>query len=175
MSENVDLPDLKAVPPPPKIYPRLNARLRIAMWLGFLGGPLAMVYGGYSYLQVAKLRSEGEKATGILFDSGITDTGQGRKSFRITLDYAPPQSETTYRKDFIVPEAIYQQARQAGQHPVIYSARDPEFSIVNGDLSSEIEPLIIGLGLCLFSGGVWYYLRRQSASLDRYLRSEPAT
>lgn len=170
MAENAALPDLKAVPPPPKIYPRLNARLRLAMWLGFLIGPLTMAYGGYAYLQVAKLRTEGEKTTGILFDSGLTQTGKGRVSYRITLDYTPPHNETTIRKDFVVPEAIYQQARQAGQYPVIYSARDPEFSIVSGDLSAEIEPLVIGIGLCLFSVGVWYYRRRQSASLDRDLQ-----
>lgn len=169
---STSFPDLHDVPPPPKVYPRLNGRLRIAMWLAFLGGPCFIANGYYSYTHAAKLRAEGIKTAGTLVDSSREDTGKGRTVFRITLDYAPPPNEMTYRKEFIVPEAIFQQALQAGQYPVTYSPKDPTASMVNDDLSAEVEPIVIGFGLILFSMGVWYYLRRQSLSVDRYLAGE---
>ena len=57
MATNIPLDSSK----PPRVYPKLNRRLRIAMWLAFLGGPAMIAMGGYQYFQSSKLETEGVK------------------------------------------------------------------------------------------------------------------
>ena len=38
MRSDGSTPDLANIPKPPKVYPKLKKRLRIAMWLAFVGG-----------------------------------------------------------------------------------------------------------------------------------------
>lgn len=162
-------PDLPDTPKPPKVYPRLNRRLRIAMCLALIGGPLAIAMGGYDYHRTSKLKTEGTKISGIVVDSNTLDTGKGRASYRITLDYKPPNDETTYRKEFFVAKEIYNQARQAGTIPVTYLRSDPTVSTAGDDIPVQTEPFAIGGGLILFAVAVWYYLRRQMQKVERYM------
>jgi hypothetical protein len=109
------------------------------------------------------------KDSSIVVDSNTLDTGKGRTSYRITLDYKPPNDETTYRKEFFVTEEIYNQARQAGTFPVTYLRSDPTVSTAGDDIPVQTEPFAIGGGLIIFALAVWYYLRRQMQKVDRYV------
>jgi Protein of unknown function (DUF3592) len=162
----LDLPD---TPKPPRVYPRLNRRLRIAMWLALIGGPLMIAMGGYEYHRTSKLKTEGATIPGVVVDSNTLDTGKGRTSYRITLDYKPPNDETTYRKEFFVTEVIYDKARQAGHVPVTYLQSDPTVSAAGDDIQVQTEPFAIGGGLIIFALAVRYYLRRQMQEVERYV------
>ena len=161
-------PDLPDTPKPPRFYPRLNRRLRIAMWLALICGPLTIAMGGYEYYRTSKLKTEGAKIPGVVVDSNTFDTGKGRTSYRITLDYKPPNDETTYRKEFFVTAVIYDKAKQAGHVPVTYLKSDPTVSAAGDDIQVQTEPFAIGGGLILFAIAVWYYLRRQMRFLEAY-------
>lgn len=113
-------PDLRDMPKPPRVYPRLNRRLRIAMLLALIGGPIMIAASSYEYYQISKLRTDGRTAPGVLVHSHTVGTGKGRTSYQITLDYKPPHNDVMYRKTFFVTEAVYDQARQTGQIPVKY-------------------------------------------------------
>lgn len=172
MNADESKPDLPATSKPPRIYPRLNRRLRFAMWLAFLGGPVMIAMGAYEYYRTSKLKTEGAKSPGMVVDSNTLDTGKGRTSFRITVDYKPANDEATYRKEFFVPEAIYNHARQAGQVPVTYLPRDPAVSAVGDDIPVQTEPFAIGGGLILFAFAVLYYLRRTTKNVENYVTAD---
>ena len=163
------MPDLPDTPKPPQVYPRLNRRLRIAMCLALIGGPLIIAMGGLEYHRTSKLKTEGAKIPGVVVDSSTLDTGKGRTSYRIILDYKPPNDETTYRKEFFVTEEIYNQARQAGHVPVTYLRSDPTVSTAGDDIHVQTEPFAMGGGLILFALAVWYYLRMQKQRVERYV------
>jgi len=172
MSTDDSKPDLPDTPKPPKVYPRLNRRLRIAMGLAFVGGPLMIAMGGYEYYRTSKLKTEGAKIPGTLVESNALDTGKDRTSYRITLEYLPPNDDTTYRKEFFVTEAIYNHARQAGQVPVTYLPSDPTVSTAGDDITVQTEPFAMGGGLIVFAFAVLYYQRRQMQKVERYVTAE---
>ena len=160
------------IPEPPKVFPQLNRRLRIAMWLAFVGGSGMIAMGGYEYYRTSRLKTEGVKISGSLVDSNTLDTGMGRTSYRITLDYKPPDDDTTYRKEFFATEVIYNQARDAGQVPVTYLPSDPTLSTAGDDIPVKTEPFAIGGGLIILAFAVWYYLRSQMQKVESYVVAE---
>ena len=172
MTSDIPKPELPGTPKPPKVYPGLNRRLRIAMWLAFLGGLVMIAIGGYGSYQSAKLKSQGVQVPGILVDSNTPSTGKGRTSYRITLDYKSVDNEITYRKEFVVSEAVYSQARQAGQVPVIFLPSDPTVSAAGGRIDAETEPFAIGAGLLVFAFALRYYLRREMRKVEAYITAE---
>lgn len=144
----LDLPD---TPKPSRVYRGLNRRLRIAMWLALIGGTLMIAMGGYEYDRTSKLKTEGATIPGVVVDGNALDTGKGRTSYRITLDYRPPNDGTTYRKEFFVTEAIYNKARQAGHVPLTCLQSDPTVSTAGDEIQVQTESFAIGGGLILFA------------------------
>lgn len=175
MTTDDSKPNLPDTPPPPKVYPRLNRRLRIFMWLALLGGPLAIAMGVYEYDRTSRLKTEGVEVPGTLVDSSTLNTGKGRTSYHVTLDYTPTDGATTYRKEFFVSEALYDTARQAGQLPVTYLPSDPTVSAAGEDIPFQTEQFAIGGGLILAACGVWYYLRRQMQQVEDYITGAAGT
>jgi hypothetical protein len=163
------LPDMTVSEPPPKVYPRLNFRLRIAMWLAFIGGPLVIAMGLYEAYRGWHLKSSGQAVTGVLVSSEALNTGKGRTSYQIVVDYLPPGSKTKYRKRFVVGEEEFQQAKKAGSCTVRYLESDPAFSRVGDGGGDEGEMIAMGAGVLLFGAGVWWYLRRQLAAVEKYV------
>jgi hypothetical protein len=139
------------------------------MWLALAGGVLMTVMGGYEYYRLSSLKSKGEKIPGRLVDSRTLNTGKGRTSYQVTLDYKPPKSETTYRKDFFVPESVYVQASEVGEADVTYLPDDPTVSEAGGEIRVDTEPLAIAGGLFVAAGALWYFQRRQLAKVESYV------
>lgn len=156
------------MPEPPRVFV-FGRRLRIAMWLAFIGGPVMIAMGGYESYRTSQLRTRGETIRGTLVTHDTLATGKGRTSYHVTLDYAPPESETTFRKEFFVSKTHYEQAVHDGHIDVTYLPSDPTLSTVGDNLPFNTEPYAIGGGLLLIALGAWYFQRRQRAKVERYV------
>ena len=142
------------------------------MWLAVVGAPVMFALGGYDYYRASKLKNDGFTVTGTLVDSSMLDTGKGRTGFRITLDYKPPDDASTYRKEFAVSQATFEQARELRELPVRYLPSDPTVSAVGDDAGIDPEPFAIGAGLIVFALAVWAFLRWQSARVEAYVTGD---
>lgn len=158
-------------PPPPRVYPRLNQRLRLAMWLAFIGAPIFIVVAGYQYFDSLKLQRHGVQVVGTLAGSSARSTGRGRVSYRITVDYSP-KDNPLHRKEFVVPESIFVAATRDNEIPVVYLPADPTISVVGRTPTPRSEPFAIGGGLLLFALSIRFYLKRLRDRVETYARGE---
>ena len=155
--------------PPPKFYPVLYRRLRLLKWLALIGGIGMLGGGAYQAWESRKLQDDGGRTVGKLFNHDTFDTGKGRTSYRVILDYKPAENERTLRKPFVVPKAQYDAIVQAGEATVTYSPDNPENSVVGDTVKIDTEPLAIGGGLLLVSAVVWWYQRREWQKILAYV------
>jgi len=139
------------------------------MWFSLLGGVILLGKGGYDYWLVSQLRSEGISTLGTLFDSRTVDTGRGRTSYRITLDYQPEGSEMALRKEFVVPQPLYHLAQQTQKMPVIYLPSDPTTSQVGAIPKFDPEPIAMGAGLLLLATAVRFYLWGKMRQVEKFV------
>lgn len=156
-------------PPPPKFYPVLYRRLRLLKWLALVGGIGMLAGGAYQYSQSMKLQTGGSRTVGKVSDHGMVDTGKGRTSYRVIVDYKPAEKATLYRKPFVVSKTQYDTIVQAGEATVTYLPNDPETSVVGDTVKVEAEPFAIGGGLLLVSLGLWWYQRREWQKIHAYI------
>jgi hypothetical protein len=170
MVETLKLPPDE--PRPPRVYPRLNRRIWLLMWLSLAGGLAAIGGGGYELYRAQQLRSHGQQIEGTLVDSSKLSTGKGRTAFSVTLNYQPPTDATTYQKQFSVTESQFNEIRQNGKAQVTYLAADPTQSAVGGIVKPNYEPLAMGIGLLAVSGGIALYRRRQWKQVETYIHGK---
>ena len=163
------VPEQQSGEKPPKVYPQLNAKLRIAMWCALIGGPIALAMASYEFYRGKQLKSVGKEVVGNLFSSETLNTGKGRISYQVVVDYLPPGSGTKYRKLFVVSEDEYNQAKSTGECKVVYLPSDPLFSAIGEPTTQASEMMAIGVGVFLFGVGVWWYLRRQMSAVERFV------
>lgn len=140
------------------------------MWLALVGGIVMLGGGVYEYLGAVELRDHGQRVTGKVHESQIMNTGKGRKAHHLTLDYTPAEGATLYRKQFVVPEAIYNQAVQAGTATVTFLPNDPTTSAVGDSIPINYESFAIGLGMLVTSAAIAIYRRRQRKQVEAYIR-----
>lgn len=159
-------------PRPPRVYPRLNRRIRVLMWLSLVGGLAALGGGGYELYRAQQLQTHGQQIEGALVDSNKLSTGQGRTAYSVTLQYHPPNDPTTYQKQFSVTEPQYDEILQTGKAPVTYLAADPTQSAVGGIVKTNYEPLAMGVGLLAVSGGIALFRRRQANQVETYIHGK---
>jgi hypothetical protein len=140
------------------------------MWLALVGG-IGMLGGGvYEYLGAVELRDHGQRVKGKVHESQIMNTGKGRKAHHLTLDYTPAEGATVYRKQFVVPEAVYNQAVQAGEATVTFLPNDPTVSAVGDAVPINYESFAMGIGLLATSAAIAIYRRRQWKQVEAYIR-----
>ena len=159
---------------PPRVRPQLNRRLTRLKWLALVGGLVLLAGGAWNLYRAQQLIRSGATVVGELHDSATTRTSKGRTVYKLTLDYTPEGSSTTYRKEFVVSESLYNAGRIAGRAPVTFMPSDPEFSQVGSEVAPEYEPLAMGAGLLLVSGALAYYQRRQMKRIDQYIYQDSA-
>ena len=157
--------------PPPRVYPRLNQRLRLAMWLAFIGAPVFLTIAAYQYYDTLKLEKQGVQVVGTVVDSHPWKTVKGQTSYRITVDYLP-KDYPLHRKQFIVPESVSVAATRDSEIPVVYLPTDPTNSVVGQAPTPRLETFAIGGGLLLFATLVWLYLKRLTTRVQAYARGE---
>jgi hypothetical protein len=144
--------------------------MRILMWLALVGGIFMLAGGGYEFQRMSRLKSDGIRVVGRLFDHSKLATGKGRTSYHLVLDYEPKDDAQIYRKEFFVTKPIYDAALQTQQAGVIYLPSDPTESVAGDTVSPDAEKLAIGGGLLLLSAAVWFYYRRKLKQIDEYIR-----
>jgi hypothetical protein len=156
-------------PPPPKVYPRLYQRLRMLKWLALVGGVVMLCGGAYQYRGLVRLKTSGAQTTGKLFESQTVNTGKGRVSYRVVLDYRPTDGATPFRKQFTVTKAVYDDITTTGEAIVTFLPDDPTTSTITGDRGIDPETLAIGVGLLAASAATWWYQRREQRKIDAYI------
>lgn len=144
-------------------------RLRIVTWLALLGGPIMIGGGGYEYWRLVQLRDHGVCVVGKLHDSGTRSTGKGRTVYWVHVDYQPQAGSPLLRKEFFIPEKLYDEVRKVGKVPIIYAPNDPAESIAGDTITPPTEPLAIGFGLIIAGIVAWYYRRRKLAEVEAYV------
>jgi hypothetical protein len=70
----------------------------------------------------------------------------------------------------VVPEAIYNQAVQAGTATVTFLPNDPTTSAVGDSIPINYESFAIGLGMLVTSAAIAIYRRRQRKQVEAYIR-----
>jgi len=85
------VPEQQSGEKPPKVYPQLNAKLRIAMWCALIGGPIALAMASYEFYRGKQLKSVGKEVVGNLFSSETLNTGKGRISYQVVVDICRPE------------------------------------------------------------------------------------
>lgn len=159
-------------PPPPRVYPRLNRRLAIAMWLAVAGGLVMLGGGAYEFWRANRLRVHGVRTAGTVQEGTRLATGKGRTACQLLVDYTPEGSPTTYRRQFSVDEAEYDAALATGEVSVVYLPSEPELAALGEKVMPNGEALAIGAGLLAAAGGIAWYRRRQWRRVETYIRGE---
>src|SRR6476660_4979248 len=98
----------------PAIYPQLNRKLNWFKWLGFIGGIATTLVGTYQYQRSIQLREHGIKTEGTLVDSSSLNTGKGRRSYTVVIDFDSKENNQGFRKEFNVPEKTFNDVRRTG-------------------------------------------------------------
>ncbi len=158
-------------PPPPRVYPRLNQRLRLAMWFAFIGAAVLVAVAAYHYRDTLKLEKQGVQVVGTVVDNSPWRTVKGRTTYRLTVDYLP-KDYPLHRKVFIVPESVFAAATRDSNVRVIYLPSDPTDSVVDQTPTPRLETFAIGGGLLLFAVLVWLYLKRLATRVQAYALGE---
>jgi hypothetical protein len=156
-------------PKPPRVYPGLNKKLLWLKWLALVSGVLMTCGGAYEYYRANQLREHGVKTEGTLFDSSVLNTGKGRRSYDVIVDYDAKENKQGYRKRFNVSEGVFNEITRTGKTTVTYLPSDPTQSAVGDVIKADTEPLAIGVGLFLVGIAVHFYLRRQASRLEAYV------
>jgi hypothetical protein len=146
-------------------------RLKIAAGLGLIGGLLAMGIALTEWATHSKLMSAGVVAPARVVDREALDTGRGRSSRKLTLDYQPEVKaggkRITYRKEFTVSDEIDAATRMGAPIAVRFLPDDPTISEVVGNPTDLGEKFAISAGVLLFGIALIVYLARRRAPAAR--------
>jgi hypothetical protein len=176
--EKLNLPSVPGPPRavsqdrPPKVYPRLNAKLRIFMWCAILGGPVLLAMGGYEAYRARKLKLTGKQVAGKVVSADVIHGPNAQRTHQLTVDYLPPGSKIKYRKQFAVDEKVYAESKESGDCMVTYLESEPTFSSVGDASSKASEMLAMGGGIFIIGVGVRWLLRRQQQAVIRYVTKD---
>ncbi len=118
--------------------------------------------GAVEYRKSRKLQAEGVEVPGKVVSSDVLNTGKGRQSLSLIVDYEAAENGQGYRKKFTVPKTIFDDGLKAGEVSVVYLADDPTVSSVGDEVKANTEPMAIGGGILLFSFLVSRGLRKKS-------------
>lgn len=149
-----------------RVFPRWNRALRILQWLALLGGVVLFAGGAYDFYRSLELRKFGAHVNGRLHDATIKYTNRGRAVYRLTFDYTPEGSDTTYRKVFSVGESEYHELSQAREAPITFLLDDPEYSQIGAEAALTYESLAMGGAFLLIAVALAWFLRLQRGKVE---------
>lgn len=146
-------------------------RLKIVAGLGLIGGLLAMSIAFTEWVTHSKLMSAGVVVPARVVDREAIDTGRGRSSHTLTLDYQPEvkagSKRIAYRKEFNVAVEIDAATRMGAPIAVRYLPDDPTISEVVGNPTDLPEKFAISAGVLLFGIALIVYIARRRAPAAR--------
>ena len=139
----------------PRIYPKRLKRFRLLSYLTLIGGVVMLAGGIYEYTRTSTLKKSGKTVDGTLVDQTQSNTGKGRISYQIVVDYDPIEGRG-YRKNFVVSKTAYDNAVAGKAIDVTYAPSDPSNSIIGREPRYQLEPFAMAAGFLLTGGAlVW--------------------
>ncbi len=165
------LPDPDGQPTPPRVYPRLMKRLRLGAYLALAGSVVILSGGAYEMLKARALIQNGVKTVGTLFDHDSMNTGKGRTSYNIVVDY-DPQDGPGYRRQFVVSKTQFEKALAVKKLDITYDPSNPENSAIGDKIAYNLEPFVMGLGLAAFSGFAFWYHRKKLRDVESFVSAD---
>ncbi|MEM9026103.1 MAG: hypothetical protein AAGB06_04120 [Verrucomicrobiota bacterium] len=148
-----------------KVKPKLLKRLKVLMYLCFAGAMAMGLITFFEYQEHLKIKNEGVQTIGSVVSDSSLDTGKGRTSFALIIDYKP-EGFPIYRKRFVVSESVFQETLHAGENQVTYLSKSPEKSRLGEDFEYSFEKGAIGGGLLFVGIMLLRYFRKLYASVD---------
>ena len=145
--------------------PRLVRKMRWAMCLGLIGGPIVFGIGLFQYLEAKGLKEKGVTVEAQVQDSSTLNTGKGRRVYKVVADYRPA-GRPIHRKEFVVRQEEYESAKATGKIPVTFLADKPAVSAAGADVHPDNEPMAIGSGVFIVAVFVWFYFRKKSKEIE---------
>lgn len=140
-------------------------RLKVVAGLGLVAGLLALGMACLEWATHAQVIRSGVVVPARIVERAALDTGRGRSSRTLTLDYQPEPGAggepITYRKEFAVSDEIDAATRMGAPIAVRYLPDDPTISEVVGNPPDILEKFAIGVGVLLFGVGMLFYLARR--------------
>ena len=147
--------------------PKLVRKLKLLMVLCLVGGPVMLGIGGYGWLETNRLRTDGKVTDGKVLSSETLNTGKGRVSHRLVVEYHP-EGCPIHEKLFLgVRSDIFDEAVKSGGVVVRYLPRKPIVSALGDDIRVEFEPIAIGAGLLLVGAMIWFHFRGKYREIDK--------
>ncbi len=123
-----------------------------------LFGIVILVMGLVDYSKISSLESKGETIQGKVSSRHILNTGLGRASYKLVIDYQPSR-KIIYRKEFTVSKKLYYDTEKLDQVDIKYLKVEPEVSGISGNITEQKHPLYVGLGAFTFCLVVFFVLR----------------
>jgi Protein of unknown function (DUF3592) len=151
------------------LNPKLIRKLKWLKWLSLIGGVFTTCAGTYELNNQRRLQTQGTVIEGRLFDTSVLDTGKGRHSYTIVVDYDPKEMPRGIRKSFNVSKDAYDEAVRTRKTSVRYLPSDPTDSAIGTRIVPNIEPIAIGIGLILIAIASQAYLTWKKRQLLNYL------
>jgi len=128
-----------------------------------LFGIVILVMGLVDYFKISSLESEGETIQGKVSSRQILNTGLGRASYKLVIDFQPTK-KTIYRKEFTVTKKVYNETNKIGLVEIKYLRDEPEVSGISGHITEQKHPLYVGLGTFVFCLIAFLVLRSKDKS-----------
>lgn len=158
--------------PAPNLNLGLYRKLQRMKWIALAGGLFLLGGGAYEYYRQTRILKERVRVAAKLVDSGTSAASKGKTVYRLTVDYRENEQAQTYRKEFAVPEKLYETTRQTRTVPVKFLPDDPGQSLIGDSATADIEPMLIGGTLVLCFVAITVYYRRKFRQIDRYILGE---
>ena len=149
----------------------LAKKLRIAMFLGLLGGPIVLAMGIYQFKEMKSLGTKGTRVTADVIECGVLNTGKGRRVYKVVADYKVSEA-LIGRKEFIVQKEEYDAATATKKIDVTFLPNKPEVSAAGKTIRPDTEMMAIGGGVFGFGVLVFFYFRQKDKEIERAIKGE---
>jgi len=138
--------------------------IKILRYIFLAAGILVMMLGLKDYRNVASLEGEGILIQGKIHSKPVLNTGKGRSSYNLVIDYRP-EGNKIYRKEFTVSKDIFESKNVSDNIEIKYLKDEPTVSGLSGHIYEQKYPLIVGIGAFLL--GIFLFVAMSNSVLKR--------
>ena len=135
----------------------LTKKLTFLKYIILAVGIVVLILGLIEYKKIASLESEGETIQGKIHSRLMLNTGKGRSSYQLIVDYQPTKI-TIYRKEFTVTKDFYNSTKNTDEIEMKYLRDEPTVSGISGNITEQKNPLYVGLVAFILSMTIFLFL-----------------
>jgi hypothetical protein len=169
MEKQIDL--IKVEKDTIRVRSGLAKKLRIAMCLGLIGGPIVSAMGFYQFKEMKSLAAKGTRVTADVIECSVLNTGKGRRVYKVVADYKVSEA-LIGRKEFIVQQDEYDAATATKKIDITFLPNKPEVSSAGKTIRPDTEMMAIGGGVFVFGVIAFSYFRRKDREIERAIKGE---